>query len=554
MNSFDDLPNVADAAPAGGSFDDLPTVREPPAEPTPIDPSKQSWLDYATGVAQQAAAGTTAEWSDELAALMGSGFGLGSSVGLKDRSEILKEQRKKSEDFKKTYPKTAFGAELAGALGTGAGGARFILNAPSWAGRALRAGAVAAPFGAATETGKLEGDDKSLADYAEAAGLGGLKSGLVGAGMSTAGSAVGSTVGPWASDAARRLMAHNIPLTIGETMGGYAKRIEDTMTSFPFIGAMIRNRQNESNEGFNLAAVRQALSPDRVALRALPANVEPGHDAMQLATGILNRRYNTVVPRLRGQMDNQLINETNVIHSALPQGVQADFVDAVRRHVDMVLDPVTNAIDGRGMQHALGALRDEGRRLITSQASQAYQRDLGSALLELRERLIENAGRYTPARTIGDFRRIQEAYAGFARIREASGSVAAHDGVFSAAQLHRAVKSGDRSAGKGDFARGQALMQELSNDAKGAMTRRVNDSGTPERAAIVAAIAAPSVAAQSAAPALVPFLMYTRAGQAVMRRMAAGSPQTRAALRRIIEGAASGTAGGSGAALSDLGF
>src|SRR5262249_51612452 len=143
-------------SPAAGMFDDLP------------DAKPMSWMDYANGVAEKAAQGITFKYGDEIAALMGSGFGLGKKIGLRDRQEILDEIHQKEHDFEKRYPKTALGAEIAGSLGTGFGAGRWALAAPGWISRAFRAGTAAAPMAALAETGGMEGEH-SLADYGEAA-------------------------------------------------------------------------------------------------------------------------------------------------------------------------------------------------------------------------------------------------------------------------------------------------------------------------------------------------------------------------------------------------
>jgi hypothetical protein len=88
-------------------------------------------------------------------------------------------------------------------------------------------------------------------------------------------------------------------------------------------------------------------------------------------------------------------------------------------------------------------------------------------------------------------------------------------------------------------------MQDLSDDAKTVMTRKISDSGTPERAAMSGAIGGalylePSLAAGPLAASL----LYTRAGNAAFRRLASFSPQTRAALRQAI--LAGSSAGGTG--------
>jgi hypothetical protein len=54
--------------------------------------------------------------------------------------------------------------------------------------------------------------------------------------------------------------------------------------------------------------------------------------------------------------------------------------------------------------------------------------------------------------------------------------------VFSPSQLAAAVRKSDKSAGKGAFAKGDALMQDLSDRAQSVMGSNVGNSGTADRA------------------------------------------------------------------------
>ena len=395
--------------------------------------------------------------------------------------------------------------------------------------------ATATRAAAAAETGKTEGDE-SLMDAA----LRGATSGAAwGGGLGVAGNAIGRVVGPWITPQAEHLRQAGVTLTPGEMLGGYAKRAEDVATSAPFVGSFVRGRQAEGIQSFNRAAVRQALAPDRVVSQRMPHDAEVGYELMQAARDQLSRRYGEVVPRMRANaLDAQLVTDLRRIAAAVPGSRFNRFRDAISRHIDDSTDPATNIISGRGMQNALEGLRDEGRRLMTSQGSHAYDYDLGRALGLASDALVRAAARSTSARTMGDFRRLQTAYAGFARLRDAASRTGADMGTFTPAHLMAAVRAGDRSAGKGATATGRALLQDLAAPAKSVMTRRVSDSGTPERSFLMGAIVAPGVAAQALVSGIPLGLLYTRAGRALFERMAAGSPQTRTALRQAIERAA----------------
>lgn len=559
MGYFDDLPDEVSASdegtttPAAGLFDDLPD--EVPAKAA----SDYSWTDYAKSVAQKAAAGTTFNWADELGAGIGAGSNyiarkLGVDIPEKTYRGILDEMHGQEKQFEKAYPKTALGAEIAGALAPGTGGARFILNAPSWGTRAVRAGMVAAPYGSVSEVGKLEGDDKTAGDYGEAAGFGALRGAVAGAGLSAVGSGLGATVGPWASEQARRLMDRGIRLTPGEVVGGYAKRAEDTLTSIPFLSKLVRDRQAEGVADLNregadtvLRGLNTGITTQRLLspVTAAPRHLEPGHDLNEFVSDAVSAAYQQTIPNLRAHIDSGVRTSFAHIRGGLPQSIQAQFDDAIQRNVTASANRV-GQMDGRSVQNALGGLRDEARSLITSQASSHYDRVLGRALNRARDVVRNNARVSSGTQAFRKFQNIDDAFARLVRVEKAATSVAAEGGVYTPAMLHRAVQSSDRSARKAGFARGNALMQDLSDDAKTAMTRKISDSGTPERAAMSGAIGGalylePSLAAGPLAASL----LYTRAGNAAFRRLASFSPQTRAALRQAI--LAGSSAGGTGA-------
>lgn len=568
MGMFDDLiPAGQPATRPGGMFDDLVPVKPPAVSPArgaraaAIDQRPPEMLSDAerygpqgtpgylspaddapvAGMFQRVAQGVTSNFAEEAAAGLGALGGMLPGGHGKGYREVLEGIREQDKQFTAQNPGTAATAEIAGSLVPGVGAAGLVsraipwlTRAPSVARAAVGGAAASAPLGAASGVGKLE-NPQGPADYANAAGENALISGGLGAVAGGAGHAIGSVVRPWATAAARALHDRGIRLTPGELMGGYAKRLEDSATAAPFLGHLVRRRQEEGIESLNRSAWNEALAP--MGRRyALPRNTEMGHEAAREATDLFNRRYAAVVPRMNAQMDAQLTGDIATISQGLPQSVRPQFADAYRRHVEHVLDQTNGTIDGRGLQHALGALRDEARRLQTSQASHAYDHDLGTALNTLRDRIIDSARRYTPQRTMTSFDNIQRAYRNFVVLRDASSRTGAEQGVFNPTQLHAAVRAADRSAGKGATARGEAALQEISGPAKAVMTRRVADSGTPERAALLGAVLNPGLAAKGVAFGLAPAALYTRAGNALFRAGATAAPASREALGTAIQG------------------
>jgi hypothetical protein len=87
-------------------------------------------------------------------------------------------------------------------------------------------------------------------------------------------------------------------------------------------------------------------------------------------------------------------------------------------------------------------------------------------------------------------------------------------------------------------------MQEIADQAKTVMGQQVNNSGTPERAALMGAILAPHTTA-AALPFAAPFAgLYTRTGNRAFRALATMSPAARARARRLIERATAAGAPG----------
>jgi hypothetical protein len=77
---------------------------------------------------------------------------------------------------------------------------------------------------------------------------------------------------------------------------------------------------------------------------------------------------------------------------------------------------------------------------------------------------------------------LDQQYANFVRVQQAAGSAGATGGVFNPVQLAAAVRSTSPGLRKGQYAAGEALMQNLSDPAKEILSSALPESGTTPRA------------------------------------------------------------------------
>ena len=91
----------------------------------------------------------------------------------------------------------------------------------------------------------------------------------------------------------------------------------------------------------------------------------------------------------------------------------------------------------------------------------------------------------------------------YARIRDAANRTAAgaNEGIFSPAQLAQAVRSQDKTVGKGASAKGKALLQDIAEAGTNVLSPKYPDSGTAGRAALDLAVGGAGYAFNPAIPA-----------------------------------------------------
>lgn len=367
------------------------------------------------------------------------------------------------------------------------------VTGPSWGG-AIGQGAVQ---GALQPTGT---NDSAVANATLGAGLGAAGKGL----LNTA-SAIAK---PVIAKGAQALKDAGIELTPGQLLGGGWKRTEDALTSVPFVGDLIKNAQRRSFQGFNTAVGNQALEPIGAKM---PAGVT-GNDAIQYVEKTLGGAYDSALGKIGTiRADQQFQQGIGSLAGMVKNG---NMDPAVAKQFDNILQ---NQVLGKFQgQTAITAQTMKDMEGELGRLASKFQRDpsadkqlLGDAIQEMQGQLRGLVQRNAPPGVSEELQAANLGWANFKRMQRAASSLGAEEGTFTPAQYLNAVKALDKSKDKAQFARGDALGQDLAATAKSVMGSTVPDSGTPFRTLVTSGIPG----ATSAAVASPLAALYTPTGQ-----------------------------------------
>ncbi|HEX3945653.1 MAG TPA: hypothetical protein VHW69_16360, partial [Rhizomicrobium sp.] len=369
--------------------------------------------------------------------------------------------------------------------------------------------ALATPGGALAQgamTGALSTNARTPGGVAKDAAIGAV-AGKVGDKVIGAATRV---IAPKVSPYAQRLLDAGVRLTPGQIVGGTARTIEDKATSIPGVGDMIRNARVRGLQDFNTAAINRALAPIG---KGVPAGLT-GRDAIDHAADTLNQAYTGLLPSLRVNADPQL--QTGVRNlTALAKNIPQYGAEPITNFIKQEITPrfsKAGVMTGQSFKEVDSLLRQEAQNYSAS--GSPNDRKLGQAFWQLRNEFKDALERSNPgAKT--KLRAIDTGYANLVRVQNAAARPGADPGVFTPSQLSQAVKASDRSVRKSAVARGNALMQDLSDAGRAVLPSTVPDSGTAGRmlaAALAGGGAAHFVAPVAAAPIAAGMGLYTRAG------------------------------------------
>lgn len=314
------------------------------------------------------------------------------------------------------------------------------------------------------------------ADYwtekSKQAAIGGFAGGIMGGGMN----AVAGSIAPEPTAGVGNLMKRGVTPTPGQILGGAANRVEEKMASIPLLGDMISGGRRRAMEDFNRAAINDTLSSI-----GKTGSGKIGREGIQEAEDLLSAEYNKLLPKLTFAADQQMVDDIVNIRqmaSFLPEKEFVQFEKVLQQKIGPKLGE-SGAMDGESFKVLESELTRLAKQYKKDPSADANQ--LGDAIDEVLTSMRANLERANPMHA-GELSKINLGWAKFKRIQRASTMQNRDDpGVFSGPQLQSAVKALDRSKDHGAFARGSALMQDLSEDATKVLGDKVPNSGTPER-------------------------------------------------------------------------
>lgn len=490
-----------DARPVKGAdpwseFADAKPAAKAPAKPKAAP--KRTLIEEAAGALANVNRGLLV--GDELVAGLGTAIDVvsGKAKSLGDIPNIyaqnMKTQRGIEDDFAERRPNAASLARGTGAAATLAIPAGNAANIYAQSPRLLNAarGAVAAGVqGAAAGLADRGTAQERLATASKAA-IDPVTLGLGAVGGALAPARAGQPRTKPVSDNVKALRAEGVPLTPGQAYGGAAKMTEDAMTSTPILGTAIQDARRSGLERFNTAAANRALSHVNAKV---PEGVKPGNDTIAYVGDLLSLKYDALLPKggVRadpGFADDVARNVVPVAETLTPQA-RDQLLSIVESRVNSRMN-TAGGMDGQTYQRVQSELKTLAGRF--SGSTDADQRAIGDAITGISGALRDAAGRQNSSFG-GQLKRLDRAYAEFKRVEGAASAVAADGGVFTPAQYQGAVRAGDKTAGKRQFARGAALGQDFAGAAKDVLPSKVPDSGTAGRGMVGALATAPATVA-----------------------------------------------------------
>lgn len=278
--------------------------------------------------------------------------------------------------------------------------------------------------------------------------------------------------------AVAKLEARGVDMTDGQRKGGVDRRREEALKSNPLVGQAFRDQENKSIESFNRAAYNDVLSD--IGQRYEGTKV--GNEGFAQVEQKAGAAYDRLLPHILVKPDEKLVDdlhEVKVTASDLPPPQQQQFEAIVGNRVLKRLE--SGEMDGRTFKQVESEL---GHMAAGYKADRDFaNRELGQRLEDTLGALRDNSERHSDPNSIPALKAANTTWAKLVRLRSAVTNRASSGGVFTPGDLMTAVKRNDRSAGKGAFARGDALLQDFASAANKVLPNRLPDSGTPERLA-----------------------------------------------------------------------
>lgn len=453
--------------------------------PRPRSYTQQAPTNIGLGIARSAGQGLLFGFGDEVEAFTRS------IVEGVDYEESLQQIRSELETFREESPIAAYGTEAAtsipSALVGGAGLARLGLTGAGKIG-ALESAVYGAGVGEDAES------------RAKGAIIGAVTGGTVS-------KAVDKAL-PKKSETAKKLQAKGIPLTPGQSLrdagtigSDLISALEDLSTSYPGAGAPIQAKRLETLIETNKVILDEAVAPLGIKI---PRNLS-SQEAYDHVHDVMTKKYENVLSKLS-------LSETSNLETKILNLVEESVLDPkeqarVLRIIDVNL---TNKIKdgtlkGKDLKNAQTVLRQKAESF---QKKGGFEGEIGEVLSQTKKILEDEIDLQNINST--ELKKVNEVYRNIVPINDAMQQAVIQEGVFTPAQLLRAIKKADRTKRKTQVLKGEAPLQEIATQAQKVLGSSYPDSGTASRLLAQDVILNPTRLAKLVGPAAMSEILMSR--------------------------------------------
>jgi len=291
-------------------------------------------------------------------------------------------------------------------------------------------------------------------------------------------------VAPFATEGAKELIKRGVPVTVGDAVGGGLKKVEEALTSVPFVGSGITGAKRRAKQAFDKAIFQEVLEPMNPLLlntKNALKGVE-GRDLYAKTADIISSQYDKILPKLKmpkrsvlqDKFDDVILNEAET----LTGNKQKLFLEKLDRIIYSKFDDAGN-ISGQNYKKAISQLRAEVRKFKKS--TEPENVDIGSSFEAIESAMADVLKMTNPAQAMA-LNAIDKSFRRLLPVERAV--IASEGGEFTADQILRQIRSQDGTLRKKAFARGEAEMQPLAEAGQNTIKQRLPTSGSAERAMV----------------------------------------------------------------------
>ena len=400
-----------------------------------------------------------------------------SMIGKKSYEELLPEIRAALKAYEQDFPIQSLTNEVIGSIPSG-----ILLT--------LGTSGLATPVVGGTRLATLAGKAKP---FLQAMGLAGLYGSGKEEGDILEKAKTGAKTAPFglvlypiqklAGSKPAQALKDKLNLTIGQKIGGSAKRFEEILKSVPILGETIRKREQDVLQQMNVNIYDRVL---KNIGKKLDKN-KVGHEAFDEADGFIRDAYKEIIPKLKLDETSiqTLINKIKSIGSDnlnISTDVGEDFI---KKTTNLINNNITksslnkNARDISGQN--LKNLESKLSRSISDgmKSGDASVRENAFRLQKVRNELTKLMENNNP-KYADKLKKINLTFRQFLPIGNAVSSSVKNDGVFTTGQLITGIR---QTSPKRDLRRGSggAGLQKEAQQYHNVLKNVVPDSGTAER-------------------------------------------------------------------------